>query len=157
MNKPTLILSACIMLLAATSCGQKNGNTGTESGEQLQAAIESSAQNAQVVNLDSIAVLELTDMAQMPDNGKLTVIDFNATWCGPCKRFAPTFEVVADEYADQANFVSVDVDKFPELAAKYGVQGIPNVTFIKPDGSVDAAVGLDQLADFRTLVKNHLN
>ncbi len=157
MNKPTLILSACIMLLSAASCGQKNSNTGTESGEQLQAAIESNAQNAQVINLDSVAVLELTDMAQMPDNGKLTVIDFNATWCGPCKRFAPTFEDVAEEYATQANFVSVDVDKFPELATKYGVQGIPNVTFIKPDGSYDSAVGLDQLADFRALVKNHLN
>ncbi len=157
MNKSILTLSACVAMLLAASCGQKDKSSGTESGEQLEAALETNTQNAQVISIDSVSVLELSSVDEMPDNGKLTVIDFNATWCGPCKRFAPTFEETAREYKGQVNFISVDVDKFPELATKYGVNGIPHVAFVKPDGSVDAAIGLDQLADFPTLVKNHLD
>lgn len=81
---------------------------------------------------------------------QLTFIDFNATWCGPCKKFAPTFEEIAGEYAGKALFYSVDVDVHPELAAEYGVQGIPHIQFINPaDPAANTSlVGLQTKEDF---------
>ena len=52
-------------------------------------------------------------------------IDFNAVWCGPCKRFAPQFEELAETYEKHIHFLSVDVDKVPELAARYKVSALP--------------------------------
>ena len=66
----------------------------------------------------------------------IVVIDFNAAWCGPCKMFAPIFERVAEKNADRAEFVSIDVDRVPELAEKYSVKSIPAIVGIK-NGSVE--------------------
>lgn len=156
MNKPTLILSACIMLISAAACGGKGTATAaTETAQPAEAAVAADDSVAQTAS-QSVIILE-SGMSEIPDGTKLTVIDFNATWCGPCKRFAPTFEAMAEEYSGKVNFVSVDVDKFPELAQKYGVQGIPHVAFITPGGQVDAAVGLDQLANFKDLIESHIS
>lgn len=89
---------------------------------------------------------ETLDLAQ----GKPVIVDFNATWCGPCKKFAPTFEEIAGEYAGKALFYSVDVDVHPELAAEYGVQGIPHIQFINPaDPAANTSlVGLQTKEDF---------
>ena len=56
---------------------------------------------------------------------KLLVVDFTAVWCGPCQRIAPAFAALAEEYADSAHFVKVDVDKLGELAAQLGVTSMP--------------------------------
>lgn len=74
----------------------------------------------------------------------LTVLDFNATWCGPCKQFAPAFEEVAAKYPD-VDFVSVDVDVNPATAQAFGIQGVPTVVLLKPDGSMKQYVGTDSL------------
>ena len=88
--------------------------------------------------------------------GKLLVVDFNATWCGPCKQFAPNFEAVAEKYADKALFYSVDVDQHPELAARYNVQSIPMVVFIRPDGQTATSLGYLEEPEFDTLVASQL-
>lgn len=56
------------------------------------------------------------------------VVDFYATWCGPCKMFSPVFEDVEKEH--DFNFIKIDVDKYPEIARKYGVMSIPTVILI---------------------------
>ncbi len=58
------------------------------------------------------------------------VIDFYATWCGPCKMLAPIFEQVSQE-KDNVKLVKVDVDEAPELASLFGIQSIPTVVYIK--------------------------
>lgn len=77
-------------------------------------------------------VIELTDMSMLPDNNQLVVIDFNASWCKPCRMFAPLFDTVARQYDGKAYFVSVDIDKFPELAKQFGVSSIPHVASCIP-------------------------
>lgn len=62
---------------------------------------------------------------------KPVVCDFFASWCGPCKMLSPVLEKVAEEYADRAEFVKVDVDDNSELAARYGVMSIPLVAVFK--------------------------
>ena len=64
------------------------------------------------------------------------LVDFYASWCGPCKRLAPTLEEVAAE-SPQAKVVKVNIDDSPELAARYGVQSIPSLMVFK-DGQVVA-------------------
>jgi thioredoxin 1 len=72
----------------------------------------------------------------------LVVVDFSAAWCGPCRRLEPELEAAAAEVSESARVVKVDVDADPELAMRYGVQGIPNLTFLKGGKVVDKIVGL---------------
>ncbi len=78
---------------------------------------------------------------------KLVVVDFNATWCGPCRALKPHLEAMAKQYADQIVILSVDVDKDPKFAAENGVLGIPRVKFFKNGKQVGEFVGyIDQKA-----------
>eukprot|EP00571_Detonula_confervacea_P010766 CAMPEP_0172297254 /NCGR_PEP_ID=MMETSP1058-20130122/349_1 /TAXON_ID=83371 /ORGANISM="Detonula confervacea, Strain CCMP 353" /LENGTH=163 /DNA_ID=CAMNT_0013006383 /DNA_START=34 /DNA_END=525 /DNA_ORIENTATION=- len=72
---------------------------------------------------------------------KLTVIDFTATWCGPCKMIAPIFKEMSEEMGSRAQFIKVDVDDNPEAAQKYGVSAMPTFLFIKGGEVVDRLMG----------------
>lgn len=73
--------------------------------------------------------------------GKPIVLDFWATWCGPCRRVAPIIEELAEQYKDQVIVGKVDVEECDELAARYGIRNIPTVLFIKNGEVVDKVVG----------------
>lgn len=75
------------------------------------------------------------------NNDKLVVIDFSASWCGPCRRLEPELEAAAQELAGNVSVFKVDVDADPELAVRYGVQSIPNLTFLQRGQVVDTIVG----------------
>ena len=69
------------------------------------------------------------------------LVDFSAEWCGPCKALAPVIEEIASEYAGKIKVAKVDVDESRDLAAKYGIMGVPTLIVFK-DGSVsDQLVG----------------
>lgn len=75
------------------------------------------------------------------------VIDFYATWCGPCKQIAPLFEVLKGEYGDRIEFRSIDVDQEPEMAARYGISSIPTFVFLDAYGKeVKRVMGADSEA-----------
>jgi thioredoxin 1 len=59
------------------------------------------------------------------------LIDFWAPWCGPCKAIAPVIDELAGEYAGRLKVVKINVDDNPEVPARYGVRGIPNLLIIK--------------------------
>ncbi|MEA4814724.1 MAG: thioredoxin [Oscillospiraceae bacterium] len=68
--------------------------------------------------------------AEVVRSEKPVLLDFFATWCGPCKMLSPIVEEIANEY-DQYKICKVDVDEVPELAAKFGVMGVPTLVVMK--------------------------
>jgi thioredoxin 1 len=71
---------------------------------------------------------------------QLTVADFWAPWCGPCRMMAPIFEAAAEEAAD-VNFGKVNVDENGELARDYGIMSIPTIVFFKNGEEIGRSVG----------------
>lgn len=69
------------------------------------------------------------------------LVDFWATWCGPCKAIAPHVEAVAGEYEGKAKVVKMDIDSNPQTPAKYGVRSIPTLIVFKGGEVVDQLVG----------------
>lgn len=84
------------------------------------------------------------------------VVDFNATWCGPCRMLAPVLEAVSGELEGQVSFYSVDVDECPELAAEYRVQSVPCLVMMKNGEFVDQSIGFKPQAAISGWVKSHL-
>lgn len=72
---------------------------------------------------------------------KPCIIDFYATWCGPCKQIAPVLEELAKEYEGQIYIYKVDTDKEPELAAAFGIQSIPTLYFCPMEGTPQTVMG----------------
>jgi thioredoxin 1 len=80
------------------------------------------------------------------------VMDFYATWCGPCKQLAPVMDGLADEFKGKIKFVKVNVDDSPVLARRFEVSGIPALIFIKNEKMENTVVGLTSTESLR----NHL-
>jgi len=69
------------------------------------------------------------------------IIDFWAVWCGPCQMFAPTFENVAKQFPLKANFLKVNTEEVPQVAAKFQIRSIPTITALKNGVEVDRVMG----------------
>lgn len=72
---------------------------------------------------------------------KAAVVDFNATWCGPCKMMAPVLEKVSDLMEGKAEFFAIDVDENMMLAAQFGIQSIPTLAIFKDGELVAKSIG----------------
>lgn len=83
---------------------------------------------------------------------KLVLIDFFATWCGPCKMLSPVIEQIAEEHTE-IEVVKVDVDKVPELAVSYNVVSIPTLVFLKDGNLVKQSVGFSSKAEIEKMIE----
>lgn len=79
---------------------------------------------------------------ELMNSGKPVMIDFGATWCGPCKALAPRVEEIAAEYEGKAIVATADVDECSDLAARFRIRNVPTVLFFKNGDAVDKSVGL---------------
>lgn len=81
------------------------------------------------------------NLEELTASGLPVVLDFYATWCGPCKKIAPIIEELATEFDGKIAVGKCDVDENDEIAAQYGIRNIPTVLFIKDGQVVDKHVG----------------
>lgn len=86
----------------------------------------------------------MSDFNEMIKDSKPTLVDFFATWCGPCRVQGPILEQVKDKVGDAANVVKVDIDRNQALAAQYRVQSVPTLILFSNGEPVWRAVGVQQ-------------
>ena len=86
-------------------------------------------------------LINSSEFSGLLQEDKLLVVDFFATWCGPCKKLSPTLDEVSEELGEQVNIVKVDVDESEDLAMDYGIRSVPTVLFFKNGQQVDKFVG----------------
>lgn len=87
---------------------------------------------------------------------KPAVIDFYATWCGPCKKLSPILDELSSEYAGNVLFYKVDVDREQELAGAFGIQSIPMVLLIPKEGKPYVVQGLRPKAELKEAIDSVL-
>ncbi len=110
---------------------------------------------AQTTNLLTVTDDNFSD--QIEGSEGLSVVDFWAAWCGPCRLIAPFIEQLADEYSEQGVRVGkLDVDDNPHVAARFGVRSIPSVLFFKDGQHVDTVVGAVPKPHLESKIQEHL-
>ncbi|MCH5318113.1 MAG: thioredoxin [Paramuribaculum sp.] len=90
-------------------------------------------------------------------DSKPTLVDFFATWCGPCKMQAPILEEVKNKFGDKVNVIKIDVDKNPALSQQYRVQSIPTLIVFKNGEPVWRGYGLHQASQLEEKLNEHLS
>jgi thioredoxin 1 len=103
------------------------------------------------MDMGSAAALNEGNFAAATGSG-VSLVDFWAVWCGPCRMIAPLVEELAGEYAGKANIAKVDVDEAPGLAEKFGVSSIPTLLVLKNGQEVKRFVGVTKKQDLTAAI-----
>lgn len=98
----------------------------------------------------------MNDFFEIIKSDKPTLVDFFATWCGPCKMQAPILEQLKERIADKATIVKVDIDRNQELAARYRVQSVPTLIIFKNGEPVWREAGLKPLDFLEKKLYEHI-
>lgn len=101
-----------------------------------------------------VADLSQKDMKYL--GTKPAIVDFYASWCGPCRAISPILEELASEYKDKIVIYKVDVDASPDLAQAFGIRSIPAVLFIPLKGEPQMTVGGRSKAEFKKQIDSIL-
>ena len=80
---------------------------------------------------------------------KLSLVDFSAEWCGPCKMLHPVLNSLTKELSDKVNFLTVDIDKDPAAANQFGVRGVPTMVIFHGGKEIDRMVGFRDKASLK--------
>jgi len=105
------------------------------------------------------SALEFTDanfQSKVLSADKLTLVDFWAEWCGPCRAMGPVVEDLAKEYSGKVNIGKLNVDHNPNVCGKYGISSIPTILFIKNGKVVDRTVGVYPRSRLVKMIKKNM-
>jgi thioredoxin 1 len=94
--------------------------------------------------------------SEVMKNSELTLVDFWAEWCGPCRALAPTIDSLADQYEGKIKVYKLNVDENPNAAQRFKVRGIPTVMLLKSGQVVDQLVGNQPKDSFVTAIEKHI-
>ncbi len=101
----------------------------------------------------SMTGTQLTRAIEKTDD--LLIVDFWATWCGPCQQFAPTFMQVAAQLEPKARFIKIETEKEQAISAKYNIRSIPTLAIFKNGKEIDRVSGALSVSDFSNWVIQH--
>ena len=94
--------------------------------------------------------------SEVLNSDKLTIVDFFADWCGPCRKLGPIMEEVENDLSDRAKFAKINTDDNIEAAKKYQVSGLPTLLVFKNGEVVERMVGLMPKSSIITNIEKHL-
>ena len=104
----------------------------------------------------AIKHLTTAEFASLTQAAPLAMVDFWASWCGPCKMLSPVVESIADQFDGKVLVGKVNVDEEPDLARRFGVMSIPTVVFLKNGREFDRKVGVMPAQAFTSVLENNL-
>ena len=104
----------------------------------------------------AIKHVKTSEFDEIMDAAPLAMVDFWASWCGPCKMLSPAAEALAEQYEGKALVCKVNVDEEPDLARRFGVMSIPTVVFLKNGREFDRKVGLMPAEAFTQVLDKNL-
>ena len=142
---------AALMIITVTSCGNVGAqNDKNKKSVEDKYAIElTSDQFSQLVyDIDGKEMRYLGD--------KPAIVDFTATWCGPCRSIAPILEELAKEYQGHIVVYKVDVDRCMEVAEAFGITSIPAVLYIPLEGEPSMTIGARNKSKFQNEIERIL-
>lgn len=106
-----------------------------------------------------MAVIEITDAnfnTEVCESDKLTLVDFWATWCGPCRKLAPMLDEIAEEFDGKVKFVKIQADQNMESAQKYSISGLPCMLIFKNGEPVERIVNIVPKSTIVSNLNKHL-
>lgn len=107
--------------------------------------------------MESATKMSLGEFEKMLSENTLVMVDFFATWCGPCQMFSPIVEQVEDKYDGDLTVVKVDIDENPDIAEKYTIQSVPTTILFKSGEVVERVSGMLSLSQCSDLIDKNLN
>ena len=135
MKKSILFVASIMVSMTIIACGNKTDrNPATSTSDTTSVTAPKSA-----------SIIEIKDQQtfdSLTNSKGYILVDFYATWCGPCRRLAPVLEEVAKEMPRKLSILKVDVDKNPTLANKYKVNAIPHIIVYKDGKQIWSQLGL---------------
>jgi thioredoxin 1 len=107
-------------------------------------------------NAQTVHVTDASFASEIEQADGLVLVDFWATWCGPCQIVAPVLDQLAGEYAGRAKMAKVDVDANQRTAMRFNVRSIPSILFFKNGQHVDTVIGAVPKTTLEGKIKQHL-
>lgn len=143
--KTAITAIAAVLLFAA--CGNAGAKTTERKGKGVTEL------NSETFN-EKVYDMTLPELAYL--GNKPAIVDFTATWCGPCQRIAPILEELAEEYKGDIVIYKVDIDKERGLAKAFNVSSIPAIMYIPLDGDPTMTIGARGKEKFKQEIKTLL-
>ncbi|MCG6136882.1 MAG: thioredoxin [Nostoc sp. LLA-1] len=108
------------------------------------------------MSTDLVAYVQESEFDTLLSEEKVVVVDFTATWCGPCRLVSPLMDQLAEEYKDRVQVVKVDIDENKPIFKKFGLRSIPAVLIFQNGELVETIVGVSPYEKFSDAVKKLL-
>jgi thioredoxin 1 len=106
--------------------------------------------------MTTIAYVEASNFDALIANDTLTIVDFTASWCGPCRKISPYMDQLAQDFSGKATVVKLDIDQAKAIAKQYEVRSIPAVLMFKAGQTVETIVGVKPYETFSDAAAKHL-
>ena len=153
-----LIMFSLMAAISLAACSQEKQSAASQpSGETAAAAVSDYKPVEMNTQMFIDRVVDFKNAKEWDYKGdKPAVIDFYATWCGPCKKLSPILDELSSEYAGNVLFYKVDVDREQELAGVFGIQSIPMVLLIPKEGKPYVVQGLRPKAELKEAIDSVL-
>ena len=129
-------MAALVVLVSCNSKSEQNANEAAAGDEAVKSEMP-------VANSEDEGQTEWIKQTTIMSS-KPMVIDFFATWCGPCKELAPILDELEQKHKGNVIFQRIDVDKEPELAQEFNVEAIPMLLFVTPKGEYQSIMGYQE-------------